>query len=126
RGSPSMTMSAVASGPIADGLAFRIGAYHNYDGGWFRNDFNGASFGEAETTILRGGLLWESGPLRVVGKLEYLKTTGDGAPGQNHGLFHRDSFDLSLDHTGFIRAKSWFATLRADYDLGGGTLTNIF
>jgi len=126
RGSPSMTMSAVASGPIADGLAFRVGAYHNYDGGWFRNRFNGNSLGEAETTILRGGLLWDDGPLRVVGKLEYLKTTGDGAPGQNHGLFARDTFDLSIDHEGFFRAKSWFATLRADYELGSGTITNIF
>lgn len=126
RGSPSMTMSAVASGPIADGLAFRLGAYHNFDGGWFRNQFDGASFGQAETMVLRGGLLWDKGPLRVVGKLEYLKTTGDGAPGQNHGLFARDSFGLSLDHPGFIDIKSWFATLRVDYELGSGTLTNVF
>lgn len=126
RGSPSMTMSGVVSGPIADGLAFRFGAFHNSDGGYFRNRFNNSSLGAAETTILRGGLLYDKGPLRIVGKLEYLKTTGDGAVGQNHGLFERDSFDVSLDNEGFIRAKSWFGTLRADYDLAGGTLTNIF
>jgi iron complex outermembrane receptor protein len=126
RGDMNMTMSGVVSGPIADGLAFRLGAYHNSDGGYFRNQFNGGDYGKAETTALRGGLLYESGPLRVVGKLEYLKTSGDGVVSQNHGLFARDTFDLSVDDEGFIRARSWFATLRADYDLGGGKLTNVF
>ena len=126
RGAMNMTMSAVASGPLTDDLAFRLGAYHNSDGGWFRNRFNGGNLGKAETTVLRGGLLYEGNRLKLVGKVEYLKTTGDGAVGQNHGLFGRDGFDLSLDNEGFIRARSWFATLRADYDLGGGKLTNIF
>ena len=126
RGDINMTMSAVASGPVADGLAFRLGAYHNSDGGYFRNRFNGGDYGKAETTVLRGGLLYEAGPLRVVGKLEYLETSGDGVVAQNHGLFARDSFGLSIDNEGHIRARSWFGTLRADYDLGGGKLTNVF
>ena len=77
RGSPSMTMSAVASGPITDGLSFRVGAYHNFDGGWFENDFNGTDLGKAETTILRGGLMWladdETARVRVERALRALR-----------------------------------------------------
>ncbi len=126
RGDINMTMSAVVSGPIAEGLAFRLGAYHNSDGGYFRNRFNAGDYGKAETTVLRGGLLYEAGPLRLVGKLEYLKTSGDGVISQNHGLFPRDGFGLSVNNEGYIRARSWFGTLRADYDLAGGKLTNVF
>ncbi len=126
RGAMDMKMQATVSGPLAQGIAFRLGAYHDSDGGYFRNLQNGGNLGKAETTILRAGLSADLGGLRLLAKGEYLDTDGDGAIGQNHGLFARDSFDVSLDNEGYIRAKSWFGTLRADYDFGPGTFTNVF
>ncbi|MDE2596001.1 MAG: TonB-dependent receptor [Sphingomonadales bacterium] len=125
RGAGNLTMQGVVSGPLADGLGIRVAGYHNSDGGYFRNLFNGGSLGKAETNALRGTLAYDRGGLRLLGKLEWLKTSGDGAVGQNHGRFARDTFDVSLDNEGFIRARAWSGSLRADLDMGGGTLTNV-
>lgn len=126
RGAMEGRAEFVISGPVTGGLNFRLGAFHDTDGGYFRNLYDGSDLGKAETTILRAGLSYDAGRLHVVAKGEFLDTYGDGAPGQNHGLFARDSFDISLDNRGFIRARSWFGTVRADVDLPGGVLTNIF
>ncbi len=126
RGGANMTLQGVVSGPISDAVAIKLGVYHNSDGGYFKNLFNNADFGKAETTILRGGVSVKLGALKLVGKGEYFDSHGDGAIAQNHGLFARDSFKLSLDNPGYYRARAHFATLRADYDLGQGKITNIF
>lgn len=126
RGAPSLIVQSTVSGPLANGVAFRLGAYFKDDGGYFRNRFNGGSLGEAETAVVRGGLSYLTGPLRLLMKAEFLDTAGDGAVGQNHGLFGRDTFDVALDNEGRIDARSVFGTFRADYDLtGGGRITNI-
>ncbi len=126
RGAANMTMQSIVSGPLTDTLGIKLAAYHNSDGGYFRNLFNNSDFGKAETTILRGALAYKAGPLKVSVKGEYFDSSGDGAIAQNHGLFPRDSFKLSLDDPGYYKARSYFATARADYDLGAGALTNIF
>lgn len=75
---------------------------------------------------MRGGLkALVTDRLTLVAKGEYLRLTGQGAPGQNHGLFTRDGFDLALDNPGSIRGTSRFATVRLDWRVGPGTLTNI-
>ncbi len=125
RGGPSVTLQSIASGPLSEDAAFKLGAYYNNDRGYFRNLFDGSNLGAAETLILRGGLSLTRGPLRVVAKGDYLKSDGDGAVGQNHGLFSRESFDVSLDNEGKIDIRSWFGVLRADYELGSGTITSI-
>jgi len=128
RGAPNMTMSGVFSGPlVADSLLFKIAAYHNSDGGYFRNLFDGRDFGKAETTILRGALEWHpSSRLKLVGKYDWFDSSGDGPAGQNHGIFERDTFDFSVDTGGRYTAKTQTATLRADYELDNGVITNIF
>ncbi len=127
RGSPRGTAQAVVSGPIvADRVAIRLAAYHDSDGGYFRNRLTGGSLGKGETTVLRGGLkALVTDRLTLVAKGEYLRLTGQGASGQNHGLFAREGFDLSLDNPGSIRGTSRFATVRLDWRVGRGTLTNI-
>lgn len=126
RGAWNMTGTAMVTGPLADGLSFRVAAYRNYDGGYFRNLYNGDALGKADTSAIRGSLAYATGPLKLVLKGEYLTTSGDGAPGQNHGLFSRDSFDVSLDDEGMIRARIRQLTLRADYSFSDGSkLTNI-
>ncbi len=126
RGSPNMTAQAVVSGPLSDAVGVKLAAYHNSDGGYFTNLFNGGDFGKAETTILRGALSYRSGPLKLVAKGELFDSSGDGAAAQNHGRFARDSFDLSVDNEGFYKVRSYFGTLRGDYEIGDGAITNIF
>jgi iron complex outermembrane recepter protein len=125
RGSMNMTMQAVLSGPLSDSVGVKLAAYHNSDGGYFKNLFNGGSFGKAETDILRAGLSYRSGGFKLSLKGEYFDSQGDGAAAQNHGLFARDSFDLSLDNEGYYKVRSYFGVARADLDVGPGTLTNI-
>ena len=126
RGAPMVTARAVISGPLQDNLAFRLGILHSNDGGYFRNDFTGQDFGTSETTVVRGGLTFESSErLTLTVKGEYTDSHGDGASTHNNGQFGRDSFDLSVNQEGFYRSKNTFAVLRAEYDLDIGVITNI-
>lgn len=125
RGGPSLTLHSALSGPLSDQIAFRIGAYYKGDEGYFRNRLDGDDLGASTTVLLRSGLAYESGPLRLVAKGEYLDSQGDGATSQNHGLFSRDSFDVSLDNEGRIDVRSLFATVRLDYSIGDGAITNV-
>ena len=127
RGSPRGAAQVVISGPIvADRVAIRLAAYHDSDGGYFRNGLTGGSLGKGETSVLRGGLKAPvTDRLTLVAKGEYLRLTGQGAPGQNHGVFARNGFDLALDNPGSIRGTSRFATVRLDWRVGPGTLTSI-
>jgi iron complex outermembrane receptor protein len=128
RGAAAFTVNAVASGPLVeDILLFKIGAYHNSDGGYYKNQVDGRDVGKAETTIVRGGLQWNAGDrVTLLGKIDYLKTSGDGAVGKNMGFTERDSFVINEDMTGYSRSETLLATLRADIDLGPGVVTNIF
>lgn len=129
RGSGSVTVQGTVSGPIiADILNFKLGAYHNRDRGYFRNLFDGARFGEANTVILRGALEFKpSERVTLMAKGEIFDSSGDGPAGQNHGIFSRDSFDFSINNRGLYDARSKFATLRADIEMGEtGKITNIF
>lgn len=126
RGAMRGTGQLVVSGPLSDKVAIRLGAFHDSDGGYFKNLLTGANFGKAETTVLRAGLkALITDRLTLTAKGEYLRTTGDGATTQDHGLFPRDGFAMSVDNPGFIRGTSRFAMARLDWQVGPGTLTNI-
>jgi len=128
RGGANYTASGVISGPIIeDVLLFKIGAYYNKDEGYFTNLFDGQNHGAAETKILRGALeVRPSDALTIIGKLDYFKSDGDGPSAQNHGIFQRDTYDFSIDEPGFYANEIWTGSIRADLDIGPGTLTNIF
>ncbi len=127
RGGANYTVSGVISGPIVeDTLLFKLGAYYNKDEGYFTNLFDGEDFGKADTKILRGALEARLGALTLLGKVDYFESDGDGPAGQNRGRFDRDSFDFSIDNGGSYANKIWTTSLRADIDIGPGTLTNIF
>jgi len=127
RGGPNYTASGVISGPIVeDALLFKIGAYYNKDEGYFTNLFDGSNHGEAETKILRGALEARLGDLTVTGKLDYFESDGDGPAAQNRGVYARDSFDFSIDNRGFYDTEVWTGSVKAELDIGPGTLTNIF
>lgn len=127
RGGANYTVSGVISGPIVeDTLLFKLGAYHNSDEGYFKNLFDGSNHGKAETTILRGALEARVGDLRVIGKLDYFESEGDGPSAQNRGFFERDSFDFAIDNPGSYANEIWTGSVTAELDIGPGTLTNIF
>ncbi len=128
RGGANYTVSGVVSGPIVeDTLLFKLGAYYNNDDGYFTNLFDGENFGKADTKILRGALEFRPmDALTIVGKLDYFTSDGDGPAGQNHGRFRRDTFDFSIDNRGGYDNEIWTGSVRADLDIGPGTLTNIF
>lgn len=127
RGGANYTLSSVVSGPLVeDKLLFKVGAYYNKDEGYFTNLFDGSNHGEAETKILRGALEGRFGDLTLTGKLDYFESDGDGPAAQNRGTFDRDSFDFAIDFPGFYSNQIWTGSLKAELDIGPGTLTNIF
>lgn len=138
----------VISGPLIEGrLNGKIGLYYNNDDGWFENTIPGATpaqnttedFGESETTLVRGGLLFmPTDRMEILAKFEHGETESQGPAGQSHtnGLgidgqivnFSRDSFDFSIDERGFTDAE-WdqlSLELNLDVPFGNGTITNIF
>jgi iron complex outermembrane recepter protein len=127
RGGANYTVSGVVSGPIVeDVLLFKVGAYYNNDEGYFRNLFDNSNHGGAETTILRGALEARLGDLTLLGKLDYFTSDGDGPSGQNRAFFDRNTFDFAIDEPGNYSNEIWTGSLKADWDIGPGTLTNIF
>lgn len=127
RGGANYTVSGVISGPIVeDTLLFKLGAYYNKDEGYFTNLFDGSNHGEAETKILRGALEGRFGELTLRAKLDYFESDGDGPSAQNRGIFDRDSFDFAIDESGFYANEIWTGSLTTEWDIGPGTLTNIF
>ncbi|HRX75525.1 MAG TPA: TonB-dependent receptor [Hyphomonas sp.] len=129
RGGPNSTIQGTVSGPLIEGkLNGKLGAYYNFDDGYFKNLYNGDNLGEAQTTIVRGALEWTpTDAITVLGKVERFETRGDGPPAQNRGLFDRDTFDISINNPGLQDSSSTFASLRTDIDVGfgNGRITNI-
>lgn len=133
RGGANYTFSGVVSGPIIeDVLLFKVGAYYNKDEGYFRNLASltnpniPENHGKAETKIFRGALEGRFGDLMIRAKLDYFESDGDGPSGQNRAFFDRNSFDISIDEPGFYANKIWTGSLTAEWDIGPGTLTNVF
>lgn len=125
RGGATVTARSMITGPLGGGLAFRLAALASDDAGYFRNSFDGRRIGGADTVVVRGGLAYRGSGLRLVAKGEWAESEGDGAPTHSNGLFARDTFQISVNQRGFHESESSFATLRAEIDLGAGTLTNI-
>ncbi len=126
-GGANYIVSGVVTGPlIEDKLLFKIAAYHNTDDGPFVNQFDGSNFGQADTTIIRGALEARLGDLTLTAKGDYFTSDGDGPNGQNRGFFERDSFDFAIDNPGFYDTEIYTGSLTAEWDIGPGTLTNVF
>jgi iron complex outermembrane recepter protein len=127
RGGANYTVSGVVSGPIVeDVLLFKVGAYYNKDEGYFRNLFDNSNHGKAETKILRGALEARLGDLTLLGKLDYFESDGDGPSAQNRAIFDRRSFDFAIDNPGGYSNEIWTGSLTANWNIGPGTLTNVF
>jgi len=129
RGGPNTTLQATVSGPlIEDKLNGKLGIYHNFDDGYFKNLATDDNLGEAHTTIVRGALEWmPTDTLTFLGKVENFQTNSDGPNGQNRGFYDRGSFDIAINNPGFLDNDVTFGSLRTDLDVGfgNGTITNV-
>ena len=135
-------MGAIGGG-ITENFSARISLYYNEDDGWFENLATGENFGESSTTIYRPSFLWTpSDNVQMSLRWEHMETDGQGPASQNHingqgvpgvfvqsfgpGSFDRDSFDFAIDEPGMLDAEIDTVNFRLDWDVGPGTLTNIY
>jgi iron complex outermembrane recepter protein len=130
-------LMASVGGPVSDSFAVKLTGYHNADDGWFENEFDGADFGEMDTTMVRPVLVWTpTESLEMVLRYEYSESEGDGPAAQNHtngsGIpgspvnFDRDSHRFSVNEAGLTEFDVNFLAWETNWEIGNGTLTNIF
>ncbi len=121
-------ISGVVTGPIiADTLAAKIAVYYNDDDGWFRNRFNGKSFGKNEQLLVRPALRFEpTSGVSLDLRYEYGQAKGDGVPMQNNALYDDTTFFVSNNNPGFADQHWHQVTAEANIEIAGGTLTNLF
>lgn len=134
-------LSAVARGPMTETIGWKLGAYYNDDGGYHTNLFDGNdSFGQAETTMVRGALEFDiTESFNLLLRAEFGQSEGDGPAGQNAGCaagaipgvcvrqYSKEEFDFGIDETGFYD-NEWtnlIAEVNWDVQFGDGTITNI-
>lgn len=129
---------ASISGPLGENAGGKLSVYTNQDDGWFENQFDGSDHGGADTIMFRPVITWApTDSLELIFRYEYLETDSDGPAAQSHtngfGVdgqivnFDRDSFDFSVDETGFQETEANFFTMQGDLDVqfGEGTFTYI-
>lgn len=134
---PSVYLMGAVGGPVSDTLSAKISVYSNQDDGYWFNQFTQAAHGEKDTLSVRPMVVWTpTERLSVTAIYDYFETEGHGPASQNHvngsGIsnaaanFDRDSFDLSIDETGYIDLQSDFFRTIVEYELDNGTITNVF
>ena len=130
-------VTASVGGPLTDTFAAKVSVYNNTDDGWFENELDGDDFGETDTTTVRPVFVWNpTDALEMVLRYEYTESDGQGPAGQSHtngsGLpgnpvnFDRDSHRFSIDERGVADFDVNFLSWETNWDVGNGTLTNIF
>jgi iron complex outermembrane receptor protein len=130
-------LMASIGGPLGDTFAAKLSVYNNTDDGWFENRLDGADFGEVDTTTVRPVFVWTpTERLEMVFRYEYTQTEGDGPAAQSHtngsgvpgtpASFDRDSHEFSIDERGITDLEVNFLAWETNWDVGRGTLTNIF
>jgi len=129
-------VAASISGPLIAGtLNARLTGYYNNDQGWFKNDFDGQDFGKSKTWLVKPSLTWKpTDTLDLTLRYEHGSYDAQGSASQNRGPglsafegFHdRHSFSINIDEEGFGDGEWDMAIAELNYDIGPGTLTNVF
>ena len=119
------TFGFSVEGPIADRLKAKVVAYYNNDAGWFKNQFDGQSFGATHTSFVRPTIVW-SPTQDVDATLIYERgaTRGNGAVVQNPAYFHH--FTVDIDNPGYNKYDWEAVTSEVDWRPGAGVVTNLF
>jgi iron complex outermembrane receptor protein len=129
-------LAASISGPLLeDTLSARLTGYYNDDQGWFENEFDGERFGKSTSWLVRPAVTWRpTDAIELTLRYEQGKYDGQGSASQNpgpglgafEGRHDRHSFSFSIDEEGFSRGEWKMSIAELNYDIGPGTLTNIF
>jgi iron complex outermembrane recepter protein len=130
---PQYTASAAVEGPIAgDKLAGKLSVYYKDDDGYFDNIADPTrDVGKQETLMLRPSFVFNpSDDLELTLIYEHGDLEGDGAVGQRALSANpsevSDNIFAEIDEPGFVDIKWDQVTFEANWDIGPGTLTNIF
>lgn len=130
---PQYTASASIEGALAsDKLAGKLSVYHKDDDGYFDNIADPTrDIGAQETTMIRPTLVFTpSDSLDLTVIWEHGDLEGDGAAPQRalsaNPSETSDNIFSEIDTPGFVDIKWDQVTFEANWDVGPGTLTNIF
>jgi iron complex outermembrane receptor protein len=119
-------LGGAISGPITDNLKVRLAAQWDHDDGWFHNDFDGKAYGRGTTWLIRPTVEWDPTPdLNVIVRFEHGKSTTKGLPLQNYAFQDRHTFNFAQDHEGGTHLEWDQITGEVNWQIGGGTLTNV-
>lgn len=136
-GGASSILQGSVSGGLTDTLSAKLAVYYNDDQGALVNQFDDRDHGAYEQTIVRPVVAWRpTDTFELIARYEWQDIENDGPSAQSHtngsGIpgtptnFDRDSFDFSIDEPGFGKLEIDTLNLTANWDVAGGTVTNIF
>lgn len=130
---PQYTASASVEGPLSgDKLAGKLSVYYKDDDGYFDNIADPTrDVGAQETLMLRPSFVFTpSENLDLTLIYEHGDLEGDGAVGQRALTANpsdtSDNIFAEIDEPGSVDIKWDQVTFEANWDVGPGTLTNIF
>lgn len=130
---PQYTASAAVEGALAEGkLAGKLAVYYKDDDGYFDNLVTpDRDVGKQETLMLRPSFVFTpSDALELTLIYEHGDLDGDGAAGQRalspNPSIVSDNIDTANNEIGFVDIKWDQLTFETNWDIGPGTLTNIF
>lgn len=130
---PEYSASAAVEGPLAgDKLAGKLSVYYKDDDGYFDNLADPTrDVGAQETLMLRPSFVFTPNEdLDMTLIYEHGDLEGDGAVGQraltNNPSDTSDNIFVEIDEPGFVDIKWNQVTFETNWDIGPGTLTNIF
>jgi iron complex outermembrane receptor protein len=136
-GGGSSIIQGSVSGGLTDTLAAKLAIYYNDDQGVLVNGFDGRDHGAYEQMIVRPVVAWNpTDTFELIARYEYQDVEADGASSQSHTNGNgvpgqpfnadRDSFDFNIDYPGSQTLEVNFFNLTANWDVMGGTVTNVF
>jgi len=128
------------SGGLTDTLAARLSVYYNDDSGALDitdGPLAGQEHGGQEQTIIRPSIAWTpTDELELIVRYERQEIEADGPSAQSHtngsgvpGSFvnyGRNDFDFAIDNPGSFDLEIDFFNATLNWDVAGGTLTNVF
>jgi len=136
-------VDGTVSGPIADGLGYRLTGSRVYDDGWAKNVYNGDDVNDTDSYTVRGKLLWQaSADLELLAAADYstnkcdcialsVRSILDG-PKQDELLSYQSPLppgknqqDVNNDQRTYNDNTSNGYSLTANWTIGDHTLTSI-
>ena len=132
--------------PLTDNVAVRVAGQGNWLGGYWKNRFDGKTYGEQDDYAFRGGVKADLGKVEWIVRADYSKTNGDGvvnydfdassvSPAQLAALQVKlggqlpdtDLNDRTMNQyiTADLKDRQYGIMSEGSLDVGGGTLRMI-